>query len=88
MVKQTVGQIVKGSKFSNFDSYREGIFYYTTDQGFKFIVPLLDISGATLNAQEKTIYFMRWIRQQVDFINSNVKGEHIEHIKKANGNQD
>ena len=62
----SVAEIVKGSKVSNFVSYREGNFSYLTDSGFHFVVPLEDISGATLNTQDKTIFFMRWIRKQFE----------------------
>ncbi len=62
----SVAEIIKGSKVSNFSSYREGVFYYVTDNDFYFTIPLEDISGATLAAQDKTIFFMRWIRKQFE----------------------
>lgn len=63
---RTVADIVKGSKVSNFSSYREGVFYYVTDNDFYFTIPLEDVTGATLAAQDKTIFFMRWIRKQLE----------------------
>lgn len=66
----TVAEIIKASKTSSFQYYREGNFYYKTDAGFEFVIPLDDISGATLNAEEKTIFFMRWIRKQLATNNS------------------
>lgn len=62
----SVAEIIKGSKVSDFLHYREGAFYYCTDSGFHFVIPLEDIDGATLLAQDKTIFFMRWIRKQFD----------------------
>lgn len=62
---KTVAEIIKESKTSSFQYYREGNFYYKTDAGYEFVIPLDDISGATLNAEEKTIFFMRWIRKQL-----------------------
>lgn len=62
----TVAEVVKGSKKSTFQFYREGNFYYKTDSGVDFIVPLNDIDGATLNGEDKTIFFMRWIRKTLE----------------------
>jgi len=60
--------IVKTSKTSRFVSYRDKNFIYETDQGFQFNIPLEDISGATLLSEDKTIFFMRWIRKQVELM--------------------
>ncbi len=62
----TTAQIVKESKLSSFVSYRNGSFLYKTDKGFSFEIPLTDIDGATLLNEDKTIFFMRWIRKQVE----------------------
>lgn len=67
-----VAEIIKNSKTSKFLYYREHNFHYITDQGFEFIVPLYDIAGATLQAEDKTIFFMRWIRKQVELIKTEV----------------
>ena len=48
-----------------FVHYREGHFFYETDDGFHFSVPIEDVGKATLPAREKAIYFMRWIRRQL-----------------------
>jgi hypothetical protein len=66
----TTAKIVKASKVSRFVSYRNGVFLYQTDQGYTFEIPLSDIDGATLKAEDKTIFFMRWIRKQVEFSNN------------------
>lgn len=60
-----IKSIVKGVN-AHFLSYREGTFYYQTDNGFKFTVPLEDIAGATLPASDKAIFFMKWIRRAID----------------------
>lgn len=62
----SVAEIIKGSKVSRFTHYREGTFYYVTDSGFHFMIPLDDVDGATLLAEDKTIFFMRWIRKQFE----------------------
>lgn len=58
----TIKDIVK-DKQAHFLSFREGNFLYETDDGFKFLVPLEDVQGVTLLAEDKAIYFMRWIRK-------------------------
>jgi hypothetical protein len=49
--------------------YRDGEFIYETECGFQFPVPLNDLGKATLNASDKAIYFMRWIRKQLEVLN-------------------
>ncbi len=67
----TTAEIVKGSKVSNFVLYREGYLHYRTDTGYDFAVPLEDVGKASMLAEDKTIYFMRWIRKQVESKNEN-----------------
>ncbi len=57
--------IVKGSKVSRFVRFREGNFVYETDNGFQFAIPLSEIveDKAMLQAEERTITLMRWIRK-------------------------
>lgn len=54
-----------------FDSFRAGVFYYTiykanSDIGYQFQVPIEDITGATLKAEEKSVFMMRWIRKSIE----------------------
>jgi hypothetical protein len=58
---------VKGQ--TRFDFYREGNLYYKTDTGLQFPVPLSDTQGATFLAEDKSIFFMRWIRKHLDAVN-------------------
>lgn len=62
----TTAEIVKASKVSNFISYRNNNLIYETDNGFSFSIPTEDVKGATILAQDKTMFFMRWIRKQVE----------------------
>lgn len=62
----TTTEIVKNSKTTHFVLYREGHLHYKTDNGFDFTVPLEDVGKASMLAEDKTIYFMRWIRKQVE----------------------
>jgi hypothetical protein len=57
------------NKTVKFLCYREGDFIYQTEDGFVFPVPLSDIQGAvTLHASDKAIFFMRWIRKQLEVL--------------------
>lgn len=60
-----IKDIVKDNKVE-FSSYRADTFYYNieVDESFyQFPVPRKDIEGATLQAMDKAIYFMRWINK-------------------------
>lgn len=64
----TTGEIVKNSKKSHFQFYRDGNLFYKTDNGFEFNIPLDDLGKATLGVEEKTILLMRWIRKHVEVL--------------------
>lgn len=61
--------IVK-NKRARFVYFREGNFIYRTDNGFQFPVPFTDIGNATLLAEDKALFFMRWIRKHLETIES------------------
>ena len=66
--KYNITELVKNN-FVHFDFYRQGHFHYkliTNEREFTFPVPLEDISGATLNATDKALVFMRWIRRAIE----------------------
>lgn len=55
---------VKG--MSRFKFYRAGVLYYqTNDSGLEFPIPTIDVEGASLNAEEKSMHLMRWIRKHL-----------------------
>lgn len=58
-------EIVKNKKVK-FVHFREGNFLYETDDGLQFHVPLEDVKGVTLLAEDKAIYYMRWIRKHLE----------------------
>lgn len=60
---KSVAEIVKTSKVTRFVLYREKSLIYETDNGFRFPVPIEDVGTASMLAEDKTIYFMRWIRK-------------------------
>ena len=62
-----ITKLVK-NKTARFVHYREGHFVYETEDGFQFPVPLADIGTATLLAEDKALFFMRWIRRHLETI--------------------
>jgi hypothetical protein len=60
-----ITKLVK-NKTARLVHYRDGHFIYETEDGFQFPVPLADIGTATLLAEDKALFFMRWIRRQLD----------------------
>jgi hypothetical protein len=66
-----IKEFVNKESWCHFDSFRAGIFYYNVFKdkgviGYQFQVPLDDIGGATLKAQEKSVTMMRWIRKSIE----------------------
>ncbi len=61
-----VKDIVKMGKLVNFQYYRENTFFYKTECGLIFPVPLEDIGNATLLNADKAILFMRYIRKHLE----------------------
>jgi len=48
--------------------YREGELWYTTECGFEFPVPIDDVGTAYMNASDKAILYMRWIRKHMTML--------------------
>lgn len=71
---KTTAQIVKESKSVKFKYYRENALWYSTDTGFVFPVPTDDIGSATFLAEDKPLFFMRWIRKYNDAIRNSYTG--------------
>lgn len=65
----TITNLVK-NKTVRFVHYRDGRFIYQTEDGFQFPVPLADIGTATLLAEDKALFFMRWIRRHLETMDS------------------
>jgi hypothetical protein len=66
-----IKEFVFKDNFVFFDSFRAGIFYYTiykkdSDISYLFQVPIEDIGGATLLAEDKAVTYMRWIRKAIE----------------------
>jgi hypothetical protein len=58
------------NKSVKFQYFREGELWYSTEDGFKFPVPITDVGTGVFNAEDRAILFMRWIRKQREAIAS------------------
>ena len=52
-------------KSVSFQYYKDGQLFYSTECGFVFPVPIDDVGNATLNAKDKALLFMRYIRKHI-----------------------
>lgn len=53
-----------------------GALWYVTESGVKFPVPFSEVGTATFQAEDKGIFFMRWIRKVTDF-------EHVDLVPET-----
>lgn len=59
---------VKYGKKVKFSLYRDGQFWYETEDGLVFPISMEEVqaSKVTLLAEDKAILFMRWMRKYID----------------------
>lgn len=63
--------MVKSGQKVRISFYSRGSLWYKTDSGFEFPVPVEDrgeVGNATFLAEDKAIYFMRYIRKHIQFL--------------------
>jgi hypothetical protein len=58
-----IKDMVKDGKKVQFVKYANGELWYKTETGLEFPVPISDTGNATFLAEDKALYFMRWIRK-------------------------
>lgn len=66
-MNKSIKDIVKDN-IVEFSSYRNNIFYYVIQidgDFYQFSIERDDIEGSTLQAKDKAITFMRWIRKAI-----------------------
>ena len=64
----SVKQMVENNKQVRFVRFERGELWYSTECGFEFPIPAEDLQGATFNAQDKALLFMRWIKRHINHI--------------------
>jgi len=65
-MKHNIKELIKSKV--HFLYYRAQHLYYKTESGFIFTVPIEDCGGATFLAEDKAITFMRYIRKELEFL--------------------
>ena len=73
---------IKG-KTVKFNYYSQGELWYTTSDGFDSPVPIKDTGTGNFLAEDKAIFFMRYIRKQMENIffpaTSGIEWTYISH---------
>lgn len=64
--KVKLADLVKNNQKVRFAYYRDNEFWYEHESGFRFPVPIKDSVGVTLNAEDRAILFMRWMRNYIE----------------------
>jgi len=59
---------VDNNQMACFKFYRSGNLFYETEKGLQFRVPIEDTSNGTFLEKDKAVYFMRWIRKEIESI--------------------
>jgi hypothetical protein len=60
-------ECVGADKTVTFVKCESGDLTYVCDSnGFEFKVPYIDTMGATFKAADKSVFFMRWIRREIE----------------------
>lgn len=72
-----IKELVKNQN-AHFVFYRDQSLFYETDNGFLFSVPISDAGASTINAQEKAILLMRYIRKHIENTESARKAQNSD----------
>lgn len=64
---KTIKEMVENKKVK-FEYYRDKELWYSTEDGFKFPVPIEDVGTGVFKVEDKAILFMRWIRKQQEVL--------------------
>jgi len=65
-LKQRVSGVVRFVRFNNTEKKQELV--YVCEDGFEFPIPMVDTEGAEFKAEDKGMFFMRWIRKHMAVI--------------------
>jgi len=58
-----------------FSFYRDGELWYKCENNFEFPIPKDDMKGAIFKAEDKSIFFMRFIREHLKFLQASLDNE-------------
>jgi len=63
-----IKEMVKDNRKVTFLCYKDNEFWYKTENGFEFPVPISDTAGAIFLPEDKALVFMRWIRKHAKYL--------------------
>lgn len=66
---------VTGDKTVTFVRYQNKDLWYVCEDGFEFPVPIDDAGSAEFKAQDRALFFMRWIRKHMDVISQALESQ-------------
>jgi hypothetical protein len=78
-----IKEMVVGDKKVKFLYYKDNELWYVTETNFEFPVPISDTAGATFKAEDKAIFFMRWLRSHVKNIEKSKEEQSADINKDA-----
>lgn len=64
----SIKDYVGADKKVYFSFCRDSALWYRCEDGFEFPVPFDDLGTATFLAEDRSVFFMRWIRRHLLFI--------------------
>jgi len=73
-----IKDMVTGDKKVKFLFYKDSELWYVTEANFEFPVPISDTSGAVFKAEDKALYFMRWIKSHIKNIETSKQEQKAE----------
>lgn len=68
---KNIKDMVKDKKV-HFLYYRENELWYSTECDFRFPVPISDVGTAYMKNEDKAIFYMRWIRKHIEYIENSL----------------
>lgn len=77
-----IKDLVKG-QLVHFKCYSDNELWYTTDSGFEFPIPLNDTGNGIFLRDDKAIFFMRYIRKHLAFLEESRKEQRTNNINLA-----
>lgn len=64
VLKERVSGVVKFVRLADSE------LWYVCEDGFEFAIPLSDTAGATFQAEDKGMFFMRWIKKHMTMLDA------------------
>ena len=63
-------ELIRGKK-ALFVEYHSGNMFYEIDGSFRFPVPVDELHGSSIKAEENASVFMKWVKRALNEINEN-----------------